>query len=347
MIQVMSLPDWRAGNNYQELLGRAVASEGFEVVYPRGYRRGMPLARNHYGKASLLHLHWPEAYFGQRHDGLDLCRILRFSLDLRCALRGRRLVYTAHNYLPHDARYTMLVRCNYHFILRHAARVISHSEAAAARLRTFCPAAHDVVSVVPHGDLAEDFPQLPDRTASRDQLMLGATEPLVLIFGRTASYKGLERIIEAWDWLHPTARLLIAGTPQSSTFARELEARAIRQRRVTLELKWMPDVDLAVRMAAADAVLFNYQREFTSGAGCLARSLGRKIVLPAHIDTVDLMEPAPTVFRFHTVETDLPEVLARAVAAPEDPAGTAAWRADTSWQTVARQTAAIYRQALT
>lgn len=346
MIQVASLPDWREGNQYQALLGQALAEEGFEVIYPKGYRRGFPLARARYQEARLLHLHWPEAYFAPRARGWGLMRKLRFPWDLRLAERRRPLIYTAHNFLPHDDGASWLVLRNYRAILRTAAGVIAHSRLAAQQLAEFCPPAASRIHVVPHGNPAENFPTLPAPAAARQALGLAGSEPVVLVFGRVEPYKGLEEIIASWSKLHPTARLWVAGIPHTPGYAEHLRQLAGDQARVTLELQWLSEADLAQRLAAAEVVLFNYRRIFTSGAGCLARSVGRKIVLPARLDTVDLMEPASTVFRFQTVESDLPAVLARAVQAPADPANTAAWCEATSWRRVAQLTAAIYRRAL-
>lgn len=345
MIEVMALPNWTDGNNYQSALARALRPEGFQTVYPTGYRRLFPLSRAPFAGTALLHLHWPEAYFhrGAAWDGL---RQFRFPLDLALATRTRPLIYTAHNLLPHFSSWETITRRNYRRLLARADGIIAHSTAAAKELARFCPAAAPAISVVPHGDPADGFPLLPDRATSRRALGIDAVEPVVLMFGRVEPYKGIPEIMARWSEIHPTARLWIAGSASDHGHAQELQALAASQPRVTLELQWMSDDELATRFAASDAVLFNYRRIFTSGAGCLARSLGKKIILPERLHTVDLMEPASTVFRFKSVDEDLNRVLAAALNAADDPAGAAAWRKATSWPQVARQTAEVYRRAL-
>ena len=344
MIRVMAMPDWREGNSYQSSLAHALTTEGFETVYPRGYRRILPLARMHKQGAQLLHLHWPEAYFrrGTPFDGL---RRLRFTFDLRLATRRRPLVYTAHNFFPHDSGGDVVLQQNYRRLLQTARGIIAHSAAAAAKLREFCPAATGSLHVIPHGDSAEGFPPLPTRSEARDILGLPSGQPMVLMFGRVEPYKGLPEIAGAWKTLTRGTRLWIAGATTEAKLEDELRVRAAGNPLVTLDLRRLSDQDLATRLAAADVVLFNYRRIFTSGAGCLARSLGKKIILPQRLDTVDLMEPAPTVFRFTTLD-DLGAVLERALAAPDDPQGTATWRATTSWRRIAELTAQVYRQVL-
>ncbi|MEY4939535.1 MAG: hypothetical protein RIQ93_1270 [Verrucomicrobiota bacterium] len=345
MTRVAFLPDWRIGNNYQSSLAHALQAEGVEVVFPTGYRRVLPLTRSDFGDAALLHLHWPEPYFAPRRDRFSAARRLRFFLDLRLATRRRPLIYTAHNMGPHNREDHWIIQHVYRTVLARSAGVIAHSVRAAEKLIEFCPAVERAVHVMPHGDAAGDFPALPDAALARHELGLASGERVVLIFGRAEPYKGLEEIVTAWSRLHPTARLWIAGAPQSPAFSEALHQLGAGNPRITFELTWLDPKALATRLAAADAVLFNYRRIFTSGAGCLARSLGRKIVLPSQADTVDLMEPSPTVFRFRDLQ-DLSAVIARAVIAPPEPSGTTTWRAATSWQVVANKTAAIYRAAL-
>ena len=115
---------------------------------------------------------------------------------------------------------------------------------------------------------------------------------------------------------------------------------------VTLRFGWLDDPALALWLSAADAVLFNYRTIFTSGAACLARSWGVPILLPARLSTVDLAEPAPTIFRFDRPATDLAEKLTRALTTPSDYAAAMAWREQTAWPHVATLTEDCYRAAL-
>ena len=76
------------------------------------------------------------------------------------------------------------------------------------------------------------------------------------------------------------------------------------------------------------------------------RSWGLPILLPTRLTTVDLAEPAPTIFRFDRPDTDLAEKLTAALATPSDHAAAAPWREQTAWPRVAALTAAGYRAAL-
>ncbi len=108
---------------------------------------------------------------------------------------------------------------------------------------------------------------------------------------------------------------------------------------------WLADADLREWLSAADAVLFNYRAIFTSGAACLARSYGVPILMPRRLQTVELGEPSPPVFRFD-LAGDLREKLEQALQTKPDYDAAAPWREATAWPRIAAATAEVYREAL-
>lgn len=345
-MRVLFAPDYRAGNPYQSLLAAALGRLGVEVDYPRGYRRLLPFGRSvRQSKADLVHLHWPEAYFPPGSPLQSYLRRLRYPLDFGLAAISAPVVFTAHNLLPHQGG-DWIDRINVHTCFRFAKGIIAHSAESANAIRRFEPGLRSQLAVIPHGDLAAAFPPLPDRIAARSHLGIAAEEPVVLMFGRAEPYKGIEEVLRVWPELHANARLWIAGTPYTATYGEQLTALAVNKPRLTLELTWQDDAALAVRIAAADAVLFNYTRIFTSGAACLARSLGVPILLPQRSHTVDLAEPARSVFRFESVKSGLASALQAALGTSPDPASAADWRRRTAWDEIARQTRDVYQSVL-
>jgi hypothetical protein len=98
-------------------------------------------------------------------------------------------------------------------------------------------------------------------------------------------------------------------------------------------------------LAAADCVLFHYRAIFTSGAACLARSLGIPILIPRRLDTIDLAEPHPLVFRFDSLDTDFFNALAETLESHPDFDAAAPWRDLTAWPRIAAETARLYRDS--
>jgi beta-1,4-mannosyltransferase len=340
---VLFMPDWRRGNSYQQLLAEALAGEGVVAEFPRGYRRGLPLTRLvHDSQADLIHLHWPEAYFGK---GLRLYRTMRFPLDLSLATLGRPLVYTAHNLMPHRDEGRRLVRAAYQSVLRRARAVFVHSATAAQQLSAMYAGLTISPALIPHGDLSVELAPPLTRREARRELDLG-DGPLCVMFGVVDQYKGIEDVLRYWIEAKPEAELAVVGNPSSQGYARSLLERASRQSKIRLAFGWLSLPQLRAWLSAADVAIFNYVRCLTSGSAALARSFGVPILLPRRLDSIDLAEPNARVFRFESTASDFERCLREALAVGADYHSAADWRAATRWSRVAAITAAAYREVL-
>ena len=344
-LRVVFAPDWRGGVPYQRLLAEALAAQDVRVSFLTGYKRVLPLTRLLAAHpCDLLHLHWPEAYYPKLGDAHDWFRRARFTTDLALAAHRTPYVLTAHNLHEHNLQHLPFAHANYAAAYRGARVVFAHSEAAKHRLIEVYRPAAERIRVIPHGDLSVVLPPPIPRDEARAQLGL-PPGPIALMFGAVEPYKGQEEILAWWKTARPAAQLVIAGKPNSPEYAATITRAADGVPGVTLRFGWLDDAALALWLSAADAVLFNYRTIFTSGAAALARSWGVPIVLPRRLDTVDLAEPAPTIYRFDHPATDLAEKLTLALATPPDHAAATHWRAATAWPRVATLTVEGYRSA--
>jgi glycosyltransferase involved in cell wall biosynthesis len=342
-MNVFFAPDYRAGVAYQSLLAEALADQGVRVTFPRGHRRVLPLWRGVQNwKGDLLHLHWPEKFFEVRRDGLDFWRKLRYPLDLWLTARRFPIVLTAHDLRPHN-RSEAFLHENFRRTYDAARAIIVHSEKARDAVRAAYGPKPEKLHVIPHGDLSASMPPLPPRAEARAALGIAPDERLCLMFGTVEPYKGIEPVLDWWRSSAPEATLAIAGKPFSPEYGAALTSLAQGSPKIRFDLAWQTDEALGRWLAAADCVLFHYKAIFTSGAACLARSLGIPILIPRRLDTVDLAEPHPLVFRFDALETDFLPALQAALATGPDFAAAEEWRKTTAWERIAEQTACIYR----
>lgn len=345
-MRVMFAPDWRSGVPYQRLLAEALAAHGVTVEFPAGYRRGLPLARMmRSAHVDWLHLHWPEAYYPARHDGLDWWRSARFPLDLALSTRRCHFALTAHNLYAHNRGDEPAVLRNSRVAVERAAVVFAHSDAARAVLIEKFGAASARVHVVPLGDLSVTLG--PPCAREEARATLGLREgALCLMFGSIEPYKGIEEVIAHWRSARPPERLVIAGQPLDAAYQQTIEQCAAGVENVELRPGWLDDPALRLWLSAVDVALFNYRTIFTSGAASLARSFGVPVLLPSRLKTVELGEPDHRVARFERFDTDFPEQLARLLATGSDYRAAAHWREATAWLRVAELTAAAYRSVL-
>lgn len=345
-MKVLFAPDWRNGNAYQSLLAEVLTAEGVEVRFASDYRRVFPLFRGPARESvDLIHLHWPEAYFPPASGLRDWFRLLRFPFDFRLAARRIPFVTTAHNLIPHERPDNWIVRRNQRTAYRDSAAVFAHTDATAHVLVNRYRVDPKRVVVVPHGDLsAKHGPSIP-RAEARRQLGLDE-QPICLMIGAVQDYKGIEEAIAYWRQSRPAALLAIVGMPSSDAYADELRRLAGDDSRICFHLNWVSDDDFGLWLAAANCVLFNYRRVLTSGGATAARSAGVPILLPRRLDTIDLDEPHPLVFRFDRFDSDFAQVLTRVIATPSDWEAASDWRERTAWPRVAHITAEAYRRCL-
>jgi len=342
-MKVLFAPDWRKGIPYQELLAQALGKLGSEVEFLSEYRRVLPFARGTAAHPSdLIHLHWPEAYFDPRQDGLDLLRRARFRLDLLLGTRSVPLVATAHNLFPHDRSDQWFVRANIRAVLVRAKRIMVHSAGSIPLLESTFGIAGEKCRVIPQGNLSVGFPPpLPVNEAAQ---ILGITKPIGLMFGLVKPYKGIEGMIEHWRIKQPDAVLAIVGKAESAEYGEKLKALASGVPNIITRFEFLPTEQLHLWLSAARCVIFNYASIFNSGGAWLARSFGIPILLPVRATTVDLDEPHPLVIRFE--EDSFERSFIQALAKQPDFQMGAEWRARTSWENVAKVTLQVYQEVL-
>lgn len=345
-MNILFAPDWRAGVPYQTLLADALVRRGAKVRFLQGYKRVLPLNRLLKDQqCDILHLHWPEAYYPQRGDALDLFRTVRFPFDLDRATQNVVLVTTAHNFHIHNRAAEVLVGRNVRYANRKSRIVFAHSVGAKQKLVQAFGLDPSLVRVVAHGDLSAAMPYPVSQAEARQQLGLDESK-LALMFGAVEPYKGLEDVIGWWKDVKPSTRLAIVGRPATDQYAAHMFRTLGDTSQILTRLEFLSDDALSLWLCAADVVIFNYREIFTSGAASLTRSYGVPLLLPRRLDTVELDEPTPYVRRFTDLATDFRSELDAALSVPPSFAAAASWRQACNWDRIAELTMDGYRSAL-
>lgn len=229
------------------------------------------LARRAAG-ARLVHLHWVFAFGlpgGHRFTAVRRIGQAWFGLWLRVTkLAGLRVVWTAHNVLPHSQVFADDAAAR-RDLVRHCDLVLAHSPAALTGLREL-GAEPQASLIIRHGPMG---PPGPCRAPGS-----GAGPREFLFFGRVTGYKGVEELLAAFSDLAPgtPARLTIAGQCEDPG----LGARLRPTEKVRLRLERVPDRDVAGLMASADVVVLPFRQITTSGSAELALSHGRPLIVP-------------------------------------------------------------------
>jgi glycosyltransferase involved in cell wall biosynthesis len=277
------------GNPYQRLLYEHMAGLGTRVSYlgrltPSGTLNVLLLplevAVRRAAGARLVHLHW---VFGFGLPGADRLPALRrlaqawFGLWLRLlGLLGVRLVWTAHNVLPHGPVFADDIAAR-RALVAASDLVIAHAETALAGLAALGAVPRRSV-VIPHGPLAPVPP-----AAALPVPGSGSGPRRIVFFGKILEYKGAEDLLSAFAALPSgtAAELTVAGQCDDPAVAARLRALARADGpHVNLRLERIPEPDVGPLLASADAVALPYRRATTSGCAMLALAYGRPLILP-------------------------------------------------------------------
>lgn len=190
--------------------------------------------------------------------------------------RGARVVYTAHNVLPHEAK--PIHRIIYRFIYRRADAIIVHAEENAGRLRALEPR-HAALFVVAQGDHTF-FSRETDcsREEARRSLNISPRDKIVLFFGAIRPYKGLDTLIEACGLIRervPDLKVLIVGNllEDFGKYEQQINTCGLKER-VLKMLQYVPNSQVHLYFRAADVVSLPYKETYQSAVIQVAFAFG-------------------------------------------------------------------------
>ena len=343
-IKVAFLPVY--ANPYQRLLAEALGDEDVAVEFLSGLPSPGWL-RAHAGDGSILHYHWLYGLYMAR--AATPAQVGRFIARLRLAGRlGYRIVWTAHNVLPHRAPFPLLHTAIRRLMMRRADAVITHCAAGRRELLARFPR-RGPIEVIPHGHYRDVYRPILSRQQARERQSLPPNNYVYLALGNIAAYKGLDYLASTFEQTAgPDDLLLVAGRNRDNRLVHQLNQAAARDPRVRVQVGEIPEEDIATYLTAADVIVAPFERILTSGSIIAALSLGRPVIVPSLGCLPELVTPAAGI----VYEAADPAALGQALQAikQRDPAalsdGARRVADGLGWAEIARRTAAVYRSCL-
>ena len=366
-MNVLMIDQWLPGQPYTQELARELSRHvELTVAAPRYYHPQGERFRN----KSVLESKVKESRFGLlryfrglawlygaalfgRYDVLHVQAFKKWELEMRPFEWAKRfghkkLVYTAHNILPHEhgdnQREAEALKRWY----RLCDAILVHNESSRRVLLDFEPSVADKVQVIAHGtfdNYAETVKEQPHE------------KTVFLAFGAIRKYKGIDTLLHEAallpQSLREQIRIVIAGNQRkeldNTDYQALLEKEGVGDF-VTLERRFIPDGELPAYFNGCDCCLFPYKNIYGSGALLLAYTF-RKPVIASRIPTFEEETGGgKTGLLYDSArEGALAEAITRFVSLPE--AERAAMRASTqeicrtkySWAVSAENLAALYR----
>ena len=267
------------GIAYNDAFYLAVEAAGAEVV--TGVWAGRWLLK-HLRRDDVVHIHWPSfLYTTGRAGGQTLRHFARFLVLLALTrVKGAQICWTAHNLMPHTRCVVpwldVLAR---HIVIFLACRIFVHgTEAQAVLVERFPRSAAKCVRS-PHGHWIDHYPRSPTAAHARASLGIPAEAFVYLFFGQCKPYKNLEGLIRVFlQVARDRDVLLVAGIFSDAHYLADIRRLVGDDPRVHLDVRYIPDDEVPLYLAASDVMTMPYREILTSGTAMLALSFGKPVI---------------------------------------------------------------------
>lgn len=330
-------------NPYQRLLRSGLEKAGVTVTFLDGLPNPIWLRENR-NVVSTLHYHWLYGLYMDRYR--TPLQVARFVSRLRLARRlGYRVIWTAHNILPHRAPFPPLHRAIRRLMMATADAVIAHCEQGRRELLARFPRTGPV-AVVPIGHYGGIYPVTMTRAEARSELGVGASEFVYLALGNIAAYKGLESLATAFGRVGGQDDVaIIAGRNRDAGVVKRLSAAAARDPRIRLHPAFVPDERMQVYLLAADVMVAPFEHVLTSSSVMVGLSYGLPVIAPDRGCLPELVtDEAGLIYQANEpegLERALREIKRRDRQVMSHAARRVAHGYD--WDAIGRKTAAVYQ----
>ncbi|MGH7774565.1 MAG: glycosyltransferase family 4 protein [Candidatus Binatia bacterium] len=223
----------------------------------------------------LIHFHW---LVEPREDYylIKFLKLFRF-----------KIVYTAHNLLPHDCD-TPDEREAFQKIYRLVDKVIVHSRNNKKEMIRLFNLDANKICIVPHGSNDLFYAQRNiSKEAAREKLGILPEKKVLLFFGLIRRYKGLEHLVEAFKEVKTSIRnvtLLIVGQIHDADakvleYYSRLIAELDKRDDVMSINEYIPFENVGCYFSASDVVVLPYIKTYQSGVLLSAYAAGRPVVV--------------------------------------------------------------------
>lgn len=278
---------------------------------------------------------------------------MRFVRNLHA--QGLPIVYTVHNYLPHDTAPS--VATVYHRLYCSVDHLIVHTESDRQRLLSG-GISERRITVIPMGPFFIEQYGFPSLRA-RELLRIKSDEFVLLMLGVIRPYKGIEETIRALAQLvneYPNVRLWVVGNAINKKYVLYLQRLAARlgiQEYIEWRIGYVHSSQIGLFYAAADVVLFPYRDVSQSAAFLTAAGLGKCTISTRVGGLAEIVRDGENGLQIDSAEPDaIAEGLRRCLAMTAEQRNAMglalrdAVNQRCSWAQIAEKTVIVYKQVI-
>jgi len=323
----------------------------FRAIYggtPKILRAGLFLAGL---LGSLVH----SRFCGVRIVHLHLfdTSILQLACLVFAKVMGMRTVVTAHDVESLAGGQGGFFACRIYVM---ADRVIAHNQVSSKALVEILEVSVDKIFIIPHGNYVENV-TFVDRHVAREQLKLPHDVPIILFFGQIKHAKGLDVLLRALPAVvtkHSDVILMIAGKVWKTDLGEyvDLINQFGLEQHVKLDIRYIPNEEVASYYGAADVVVLPYRKIYQSGVLLMAMSYRKAVVVSDIPGMLEIVKNGVNGFVFRSEDhRHLEKTLNQALDQPEERDRIVALGYETvieqhGWDHVGRLTREVYLSVL-
>lgn len=239
-------------------------------------------------EATLFHFQWLRFPI---LDGVILPLLIR--------IRGRKVVYTAHNVLPHNKN-NFFQKIQFKLVYKVVNHIVVHTEFIKKRLRDEFKINPSKVDVVIHGVYERILHEEVTKEKARSYFNLLPESFVILFFGGISKYKGLDLLMESIDSLEEEGiQIFVAGSLDSKyeTDFKRLCEKYKSQNNVFV-IRRIRDNEVEFCFKAANVTALPYREASQSGVLFMSYAYGVPVIAPAMGGFVKDVVPGKTGFLF-------------------------------------------------
>jgi len=196
---------------------------------------------------------------------------------------GAKIVYTAHNVLPHETKRFDKFRAK--ILYKASSSIIVHSDFIKRKLLKEFPFCNSKIHIVPHGNFDNYLPEETlTKKEARSHFGISLTENVILFFGYIREYKGLDFLLDAFELAagkDDKLKLVIAGAPFNEELGNKYKDKILKSNfrdRIINHFNFIPSENIHLYFQSSDIVILPYKSIDHSGIIHLAYSFSKPVI---------------------------------------------------------------------
>lgn len=229
----------------------------------------------------ILHMHWPDKIFRHRYLTKVLIRYYRLCRRIsETKLNGGKIIWTVHNLEPRALGSFGLRKYLWTRLILKFDGLIFLSNISKCLFYKRYSKLKDIQSkVIPHGHYKDFYVCSQDASTKADDRDSNYIN--LLIFGKLVPHKGIEKFLSEFSRLDNDAvRIKLAGKPSEQKFADALTALAMRDSRIAIDFRHIPDDEICAIFSECTATFLPYEISLNSGTAILSLSMNKPVIAP-------------------------------------------------------------------